>query len=225
MPAIARGADSRHDEAPDQVVAIAASAGGLRALRQILAALPASFPAPLLLALHRGDAPAGTLVDVLRSRTELAVREARQGERPLGGTLYVAPGGRHLELTPGGRLSVRRAGRINFVCPSADLLFASAARRYGSRALAVVLTGEGRDGAQGAKAVRKAGGFVLVQDRSTSEHFGMPCSAIETRKPDLVLPLGEIAYALEVLTRTNADARPARARRRASGTGSRHNVC
>jgi len=74
-------------------------------------------------------------------------------------------------------------------------------------------------------AVRKAGGFVLVQDRSTSEHFGMPCSAIATRKPDLVLPLGEIAYALEVLTRTNAGARPARARRRASGTGSRHNVC
>jgi two-component system chemotaxis response regulator CheB len=225
MPAIARGAHSRYEEAPYQVVAIAASAGGLRALRQILAALPASFPVPLLLALHRGDAPAGTLVDVLRSRTGLAVREARQGERPLGGTVYVAPGGRHLELTPGGRLSVRRAGRINFVCPSADLLFASAARRYGSRALAVVLTGQGRDGAQGAKAVRNAGGYVLVQDRATSEHFGMPCSAIETRKPGLVLPLGEIAYTLEVLTRANADGRAAPARQPPSGPGFRHNVC
>lgn len=209
MSAIVRSANSRHEDPPYQVVAIAASAGGLRALKQILAALPASFPVPLLLALHRGDAPADMLIDILRPHTELAVREARPGERPRGGAVYVAPGGRHLELTPGRRLSVRRSGHINFVCPSADLLFASAARRYGSRALAVVLSGKGRDGAEGAKALREAGGYVLVQDRSTSEHFGMPCSAIETGKPDLVLPLGEIAYALEVLTGANADGRPA----------------
>jgi two-component system chemotaxis response regulator CheB len=200
MSAIVQSAIPRPDDAPAEVIGIAASAGGLRALMHVLGELDPGFPAPILVALHRGAAPAAMLVDVLGSGTGLQVREAAEDERPRRGTVYVAPGGRHLELGAPGRLTVRRSGRINFVCPCADLLFASLARCYGARTLAVILSGEGRDGAEGVKSVRARGGFVLVQDRFTSEHFGMPCSAIETRKADLVLPLQKIAYALEVLT-------------------------
>lgn len=151
MSAIVQSAILRPDYAPAEVIGIAASAGGLRALMHVLGELDPDFPAPILVALHRG-------------------------------TVYVAPGGRHLEVSARGRLSVRRSGRINFVCPCADLLFASLAGCYGRAALAAVLSGHGRDGAEGAKAVRARGGFVLVQDRPTSEDFGMPCSVIETAR-------------------------------------------
>ena len=177
-------------------LAIACSAGGLRALGQILGSLPAAFPAPIFIALHRGDAPSDDLVALLRKSTLLEVRQAREGELPQAGTVYVAPGGRHLEVTPDGSLSVQRCGRIRFVCPSADLLLHSVAERYGSRALALILTGGGSDGAAGAQAVRCAGGFVLAQDPRSAEFPGMPASAVETRKVDLVLPLRQIGYAL-----------------------------
>ena len=180
-------------------VAIAGSAGGLRALEQILGSLPASFPAPILVALHRSEARSDNLVALLRKSTLLEVRQACEGERPEAGTVYVAPGGRHLEVTPAGELSVQRCGRIRFVCPSADLLLQSVAERYGSRALALILTGYGSDGAAGALAVRRAGGFVLAQDPRSAEYPGMPASAVETRKVDLVLPLRQLGYALGLL--------------------------
>lgn len=182
------------------VVAIACSAGGLRALQAVLGGLPASFPASILIALHRGETSSAVLVTLLQRRTALEVKEAEEGERCRPGTVYIAPGGRHLELTAGGRLSVLRCGRIQFVCPSADVLFGSVAMHCGRRALALVLSGKGSDGAAGLQAMRLAGGFVVAQDPRNCEHSGMPSSAIETRKVDLVLALPEIGFALETLT-------------------------
>jgi len=183
------------------VIAVVCSAGGVRALQSLLQELPESLAAPILLALHRGEAACGTLIGALRKNASLKVRQAGEAERPAPGVLYVAPGGRHLQVEAGPRLSVRQSGRINYVCPSGDLLLESVAAHYGERALAVVLTGRGRDGAAGAIAVRRAGGFVMVQDPASSEHPAMPASAIETRKVDLVLPLSRIAFALQTLTR------------------------
>lgn len=178
------------------VVAIACSAGGLQALREILSRLDESFPAPILVAMHRGDASSDYFATMLQRSTVLEVRQACEGERPQAGTVYVAPGGCHLEVTPAGRLSVRRRGRIDFVCPSADVLFRSVAARYGSRAMALVLSGDGSDGAEGLSDVCCAGGFVLAQDPHGCEHPGMPTKAIETRKVDLVLPLDQLGFAL-----------------------------
>lgn len=186
-----------------EVILIAASAGGIMALREILGSLPAGFPLPVLIAQHRsGLASCDRYVEILRYFTKLEVKVAEEGEEMRAGTIYVPPGGRHLALTGSGTLSVKNEGRIRYLCPSADLLFETAAQSHGERALALVLSGSGRDGAQGLLAVRRAGGFVIAQDEASSEYFEMPHAAIETCKVDLVLGLHQIAFALCILAGT-----------------------
>lgn len=186
-----------------EVIVIAASAGGITAMREILGSLPADFPLPVLIAQHRsGLASCDSYVQVLRHFTKLRVKVAGEGEIMRAGTIYVPPADRHLTLTGSGTLSVMHAGRFHHVCPSADLLFEAAARSHGARALAVVLSGSGRDGAQGLLAIRRAGGFVIAQDEASSAYFDMPNAAIETGKVDLVLGLHQIAFALCILAGT-----------------------
>ena len=181
------------------MVAIAASAGGLQALRQVLGGLPTSFPAAVLVAQHLP--PQNTfLVELLRPHSRLPVKYAEEGEPLAKGAVFVAPPGRHLEVDPDGRLSVSDSEKIRFVRPSANLLFNSLAVTFGQRGVAVVLTGMGQDGADGVKAVRRWGGYVIAQDPETSLHVGMPRAAIDTHKVDLVLPLRDISFALSVLT-------------------------
>ena len=103
-------------------------------------------------------------------------------------------------VDPQGRLSLSHRPPVNFVRPAADLLFESIAASFGERAIAVVLTGTGHDGARGAQVVKQAGGTVIVQDEATSEFFGMPGAAIHAGHVDLILPLAQIAPALEKLT-------------------------
>ena len=191
------------------VVVIAASAGGIQALHAMLETLPADFPLPLVIVQHRSpDLGIETYVKVLSFRSNLPVKAAVEGEALRGGTIYVAPAGRHLEFTLDGRLSVGRSGRLRYVCPSGDLLFESAADIFGDRVLAVVLSGAGVDGAEGVKAVRRAGGFVIAQDQHTSVAFGMPGSSIDTRKVDLVLGIRQIGYALCMLANARHEASP-----------------
>jgi two-component system chemotaxis response regulator CheB len=165
------------------------------ALRDILSRLPVDFPVPVLIAQH-GPERDSHLAQVLQFSSKMSVCEAAEGDRPRAARVYVPPAGAHLEVMPGGEISVARRGRIASVHPSADLLFTSAAACYGERTCAIVLTGRGRDGAEGVKAVRGAGGFVIAQDRVGCECFDMPEAAIETRKVDLVLALGQIPVAM-----------------------------
>jgi two-component system chemotaxis response regulator CheB len=125
--------------------------------------------------------------------------ERRDGDRLERGTAYVAPPNRHLLVNPDGTLPLSQSELVHFVRPSADLLFESAAASYRERAIAVVLSGSGRDGAMGVKAIKKTGGTVIVQDERTSEFFGMPEAAQQTGMADFVLPLHEIAPALQTL--------------------------
>ena len=140
------------------------------------------------------------MAEILTRRTALSVLQAQGGERLAAGTVYVAPPGRHLLVESEGRLTLSDAGRVHFVRPSADVLFAALAESWGAGAIAVVLTGTGSDGADGVRAVKDHGGTVIVQDEASSRFFGMPDAAIRTGKADRILPLGEIAPALIDLT-------------------------
>ena len=182
-----------------EIVALAASAGGLKALTDVLAALGTDFPAPLVVVQHLDPRHRSLMADILGKRTLIPVTEARDGDRIAPGHVYVAPPNRHLLVNADASLSLTQTELVHFVRPSADLLFESTAAAYRERAIAVVLSGSGKDGAMGVKAIKKMGGTVIVQDEKTAEFFGMPEAAQQTGAVDFVLPLHEIAPALQTL--------------------------
>ncbi len=178
------------------VVGLVASAGGLRALSEVLAALPAEFPAAMVIVQHLDPHRRSMMAEILARRTALKVREAAEGNRLEPGTVDIAPPDRHLLVNPDGTLSLSQSELVHFVRPSADLLFESLAGSYRERALAVVLTGAGSDGAMGVEAVHKMSGTVIVQDPQEAEFNGMPQAALNTGKADFVLILKDIPPAL-----------------------------
>src|SRR5437870_402137 len=181
------------------LIALAASAGGLRALSEVLAGLPREFPAAIVVVQHLDRRHRSLMADILSRRTPLHVKEAEEGDHLSPGMVFIAPPNRHLLFNPDGTLSLSESELVHFLRPSADLLFESVAASYQDRAVAVVLTGTGSDGAMGVQAIKKMGGTVIVQDEKTSEFSGMPGAAIHTGSVDFVLPLDEIASALVTL--------------------------
>ena len=181
------------------IVALAASAGGLAALGAVLSGLPHDFPAALVIVQHLDPRHRSLMADILSRRTKLKVKQAAEGDRLAPGIVYVAPPNRHLLVNSDGSLSLSQTELVHFVRPSADLLFESVAASYKERAIAVVLTGTGSDGAMGVKAIKKMGGTVIVQNEKSSEFSGMPSAAIHTGQSDFILPLDEIAGALATL--------------------------
>jgi two-component system chemotaxis response regulator CheB len=180
-------------------VAVAASAGGLQALSELLAALPREFLAPIVIVQHLDRRHPSLLAGILLRRTQLPVKEAQAGDVLRPGNVYIAPPDQHLLVNRDGTLSLTHTELVHFVRPSADLLFESVAASYNNRAIAVVLTGSGSDGALGVKAVKKRGGQVIVEDPASAEFSGMPGAAVETGSVDRVLRLKEIAPALVAL--------------------------
>ena len=183
---------------PFEVVALAASAGGLNALTHVPAALPEDFPAALVVVQHLDPRHRSVMADILARRTRVPVKEASDGEELRPGHAYIAPPNRHLLVNPDRRLSLTQTQLVHFVRPSADLLFESTAASFKERAIAVVLSGSGEDGAMGVKAIKKMGGTVIVQD-AQAEFGGMPKAAVATGAVDFVLALDEIATALQKL--------------------------
>ena len=196
MPVDRAGIVSREPRGPFEIVALAASAGGLHALSYVLGGLPSEFPAFIVVVQHLDPRHRSLMADILSRRTGLAVTEAKQGDVLERGKAFIAPPNRHLLVNLDGILSLTQTELVHFVRPSADLLFESMAASFKERAIAVVLSGSGSDGSMGVKAVKKMGGTVLVQDEQTSEYFGMPDAAKRTGCVDFVLPLEEIAPAL-----------------------------
>jgi two-component system chemotaxis response regulator CheB len=139
------------------------------------------------------------MADILSRRTRLRVKQAAEGEALEVGNVYIAPPNRHLLVDPDGTLALSESELVHFVRPSADLLFESVAAVFRDRAIAVVLSGTGRDGAMGVTAIKKVGGTVIAQDPGSAEFPGMPEEAIHTGDVDFVLPLEEIAPALVTL--------------------------
>lgn len=187
--------DSTSSAAALPVIALVASAGGLDALSEVLAALPATLPAAVLVLQHLESRRVSLLPGILDKRTALRVQPAADGDVLAAGTVYVAPSGRHLRITTDRTLQLSDTPPVQFSRPSADVLLWSLAAA-GAPVIAVVLTGRGEDGAQGSLHVSRSGGTVLAQDRATSLHFGMPGAAALAGGVTEVLPLPGIAARL-----------------------------
>jgi len=178
------------------IVAIAASAGGLTAQIKVLSTLPAEFPAAIAIVQHISPEHPSFMAEILNRRTDITVKQAKEGDDLTPGTAYIAPPNRHLLVNDDGTLSLSQSKLVHFLRPSADLLFESVAATYKERAIAIVLTGTGSDGAMGVEAIKKMGGTVIVQDVKTAEFSGMPSAAIQTGNVDFILPLDEISRVL-----------------------------
>jgi two-component system chemotaxis response regulator CheB len=179
---------------PD-VVVVGASLGGLYAVRTLVAGLPADFPLPVALAQHRRPDADSRLAELLADSCPFQVIEPEDKEKLEGGRLYVAPANYHL-LIERGTLWLTVDAPVWFSRPSIDVLFESAAEAFGAATIGVVLTGSNEDGAAGARAIKRAGGVVLVQDPATCESPVAPRSAMAATTVDAVLSVPEIARRL-----------------------------
>jgi two-component system, chemotaxis family, protein-glutamate methylesterase/glutaminase len=189
-----------------ELLVIGVSTGGPAALEAMLPMLPKDFPVPVMIVQHMPVLFTGALAERLDRICRMPVRQARDGAAIGPGEVWLAPGDAHMEVAHGA--GPRRAGAFNPVVklhqkpalnsckPSVDYLFCSAAAMYGAGTLALVMTGMGSDGFDGAKAVRAAGGAVLAQDQATSAVWGMPGRVAKEGVATAVLPLPAIAAAL-----------------------------
>lgn len=189
----------RLPKVPDcKIVAIGASTGGPAALQAILTGLPGDFPVPVLLTQHMPKAFTSVFARRLNDLCAIEVKEAEDGDQLLPGCAYLAPGGQQMIIDPlnAGKLIIRESDERMTYKPSVDLTFASVAKGYGSRVLAIVLTGMGADGCDGARVLKKAGARVWAQDKGSSTIFGMPKAVITAELADAVLNLDNIRQTL-----------------------------
>jgi two-component system chemotaxis response regulator CheB len=181
---------------PYEIVAIAASAGGINALGRVLSGLPGGFPVPVVVVQHLDPRHKTIIAEVLGRRAKLPVVLASDGERAEPSMIYVAPPNHHLLVEAEGVLVLSSSELVHFLRPSADLLFESVAGAYGPRALACVLTGTGSDGAMGASAIKSRGGTVISEDPDSAEFRGMPDAVVAAGAVDFILPLDEITQVI-----------------------------
>ncbi|MDA0284602.1 MAG: chemotaxis protein CheB [Planctomycetota bacterium] len=170
-----------------KVVAIAASTGGPQTVHQILSALPQDFSLPILYVQHISDGFTEGLAHWLTNTTPLNVCIARSGESLQPGTVYLGPEGHHLEVSVAGRIVLTDLPPVGGFRPAASVLFESVARAFGPQALALLLTGMGRDGVDGLKAVRQLGGRIIAQDQASCVVYGMPKAAVDEGLVDSVM--------------------------------------
>ena len=194
------------------IVVVGASTGGPRALSTLLGGLPANLPVPVVVVQHMPAEMSAYFADGLAHASGMPVRIAQHGHVASAGTVWLAPGGRHLLLDgEGGRVCfVLDDGPEENACrPSVDPLFRTAASLFGSGVLATVLTGMGQDGLAGARAVHAAHGRVLVQDEASSVVWGMPGAIARAGLAHAVLPLPQLSAEIVARTRARGERRKA----------------
>jgi two-component system chemotaxis response regulator CheB len=191
----------RKKEAPVRnVLAIGASTGGPRALEKLIGSFPAEIPAVILIVQHMPPGFTESLAKRLDAKSALRVKEAQEGDMMEEGTVLIAPGNYHMEIVRN-KVNGFEEEAVHLSCgpkelgsrPSVNVLFRSVARVYGSRVISLILTGMNCDGADGAEEIKKMGGRVIAEDRSSCVIYGMPGEIVRRNLADLVLPLDKIA--------------------------------
>ncbi len=191
MPAVAKEPPAETEDSKKLVV-IASSTGGPPALEKVFSSLPPRFPAPVVVVQHIAEGFTDKLIEWLGKSSKLPVVQAKHNQVLETGTVSLIPDGHHGVIRRNRTVALNTDPAIDGVRPCADLLFKSAARAHGGDVVAVVMTGMGHDGVEGARAVKLFGGTVIAQDRKSSAIFGMPKAVIQAGCADKVVPLDEI---------------------------------
>jgi two-component system, chemotaxis family, protein-glutamate methylesterase/glutaminase len=184
-----------------KIIAIGTSTGGPQALQTIFASLPANFSVPIVCVQHISHGFLDGLIQWLSLTSRLPIEIARSGITPQPGRVYFPPEQHHLELDSQRKFVCADSPPIGSHRPAVDITFKSVAEVYGCKAIAILLTGMGKDGAAGMQMIYQAGGLTIAQDRETSVIFGMPKEAIELGGVKHILPLSEITpFVIQKLT-------------------------
>lgn len=195
-----RTANSRISNKIEAVV-IGASTGGPKALYNVITKFPKYLGVPVFVVQHMPVGFTKAFAERLDSNSEISVVEASDGESYKKDVVYIAPGGLHMQVDSSGRIKLNNEPAIWGVRPAVDKLFISASKVFESRIVSTVLTGMGRDGAQGTEFIKNNGGITISEDESTCVIYGMPKAAYETGKVDIVLPIEKIAEQIVKITK------------------------
>ncbi len=185
------GDPSRNRSNNFKIVGMAASSGGVKAISRLVSELPSDFYTPILIIQHMSPNLDSHMAEILSRVTSLKVKPMENGERIKRGTIYTAVPNMHVIVNPEGTISLAILDKVNFTRPAADVTFISMAASCKDKALGVILTGAGMDGALGALAINKGGGKIIAQE--DPEVPSMPESAIRVDDVDFIVPLDEIA--------------------------------
>jgi len=181
-----------------KVVVIGSSAGGINALIQVISGIPVDVQAAIIVVQHLKTGRETSLPQLLETHSSFGICLARDGDLIESGMIYVAEPGKHLRIEKD-RFVLDLSELVNYVRPSIDVLFVSAALAFGSNVIGVVLSGTGRDGTYGCKEIKEKKGVTIAQDEKTSAYFTMPGAAIRAGVIDYVLPLDKIAEKIVAL--------------------------
>jgi len=177
-----------------EAVAIGASTGGPKALYAVITLLPETLGVPVFVVQHMPVGFTKAFSERLNLNSKIKVVEASDGMNVEKNTVYIAPGGFHMEVHSDKKIYLNTEPSVWGVRPAVDKLFISASKTYGANILSVVLTGMGKDGAQGTVEIKKNGGITIAEDKSTCTIYGMPKAAFETGMVDIVIPLDDVAH-------------------------------
>jgi two-component system chemotaxis response regulator CheB len=188
------------------LVVIGASVGGPRTLKAILSTIPKDFQPPILIVQHMNDHFMKQFCNSLNSFCKIDVKIPKNGEIIKSNTIYLAPGGKHMEIIMKGNktcIKTFKGDPVNFCMPSVDVLFFSAAKIYGKNAMGILLTGMGRDGVDGLRAIKDKGGRAITESKETCILYGMPKIAAETGAAQLIIPNYKVKECMVKFSRRN----------------------
>ncbi|GIV64400.1 MAG: chemotaxis response regulator protein-glutamate methylesterase [Bellilinea sp.] len=185
----------------EPIVVIGSSTGGPRALNEVVPALPADLPAAVVIIQHMPAGFTHSLAERLNGLSKLLVREAQPGDRLMVGQALLAPGGFHMVLDENEQIALNQNSPVHGVRPAIDVTLTSLVQRYGKRVISVILTGMGSDGTNGSVLLHSLGGTVIAEHESTCVVWGMPRSVLEKQAVDVVVPLPDVADAIQKAVR------------------------